>query len=81
MPDTLWRTCAWLFGGLGGVHALVTVPFYRQLTPEAVWFACRSCVPRRAERAHELPHAARGGTGGKAPHALIPTQESYGGCV
>jgi hypothetical protein len=81
MLDTVWRTCAWLLIGLGGVHALVTVPFYRQLTREAVWLACLSCVPRRAERAHELPHAARGGTGGMAAHDLILTQESYGGCV
>ena len=39
MLETLWRTCAWLLIGLGGVHTLVTVPFYGQLTPEAVWFA------------------------------------------
>lgn len=39
MPETLWRTCAWLLVGLGGVHTLVTVPFYGQLTPEAIWFA------------------------------------------
>lgn len=39
MLETLWRTCAWLLIGQGGVHTLVTVPFYGQLTPEAVWFA------------------------------------------
>lgn len=36
----LWRTCAWLLIGLGqGVHTLVAVPFYGQLTPEALGFA------------------------------------------
>ncbi|HEX6037756.1 hypothetical protein [Longimicrobium sp.] len=39
MVASLWKACAWALVGLGGVHTLLTVPFYGQLTPEAVWFA------------------------------------------
>lgn len=39
MLDNVRRTCSWLLVVLGAVHTLLTVPFYGQLTPRAVWFA------------------------------------------
>lgn len=39
MLETVQKVCAWLLVALGAAHALLTVPFYGQLTPRAIWFA------------------------------------------